>query len=951
MRRPCVLFAIVLAFATIGSGPLRSAPWREVESDLPAHPKLHQGRLANGLRYMLLPNPEPKDRISLRLVVAVGSLHENDDESGLAHFVEHMAFRGTRTHPNGSLTAALQRLGVGLGPDSSAFTYNDHTTYHLQLPDATDATLREGLQVFREFAEEVTFAPELIEIERGVILSELATRDTPEARTLRANIAFLWPDSRPVRRPIGGTAAAIESFTRAQFISFYDAWYRPERMAVVIVGNITPARAVPLIERELGRIAGRGPPRTESPDHAPSMASAADVAIHADPALSGVQLTFQHPRLIPPAADTPRMRRADLHAALASAMFQRRLQRIALEPGNSFVAPIAWIEDAFPGWQQAGFSVAGNLTDWRRVAAGTEQEHRRAFLFGFTPGELEEQRRNFTVAYEQAVRSAATHHSEALAGQLVHSLLTGTVFAAAEVRQRDIAEPLARATLADCLEAFRRAWTNHAPHVFVATNPVFAITRAQFAATLNESRATEITAHQDRPDSAAEFLYKDFGAPGKLTREEHIADLDLQLSEFANGVRFNFKATSFTADWVEVRVRIGEGKLSQPAHQPGLDYLANFMVVAGGLHRHPASDLSRVLAGRAVSVAFRVESDACVFTASCARRELALSLQIITAFLTDAAYRFELMRDARTSFHGLHLGLANAPGGAISLQALRDLAGGDPRFGIPTYEELISRNLDQLKAWLEPQFKRSAIEMSVAGDVSWDEARAAVAATLGALPRREARKLSRDDTVHSPPPELPLKVFQVDSSLKQCAIAWYWPVGTVADIREERRCRLLAQVLDDRMRVRVREELGAAYSVAAGFEETRGFPHLNYFVVYTEVPPAHARATMNIIRRETAALVRKGIEPDEFMRAKLPLVRSREDDLRSNAYWGGTVLADAQQYPARLAAARDRSSDTLAITAEELSRLARRHLQPDGIFRFATVPAAAPDRHAGPGSN
>ena len=112
--------------------------------------------------------------------MAVGSLHESEDEHGLAHFVEHMAFRGTRTHPDGSHVTALQRLGLGFGPDSTAFTSYDHTIYHLELPAPKEATLREGLRIFRDYAEEVTFDPALIERERGVILSEKSTRNTPK---------------------------------------------------------------------------------------------------------------------------------------------------------------------------------------------------------------------------------------------------------------------------------------------------------------------------------------------------------------------------------------------------------------------------------------------------------------------------------------------------------------------------------------------------------------------------------------------------------------------------------------------------------------------------------------------------------------------------------------------------------------------------------------------------
>ena len=139
------------------------------------------GTLPNGFRYAILPNAEPKDRISLRLLVSVGSLQERDDE---------------------------------LGPDSTAFTHYDYTIYHLELPDTKEATLREGLRVFREYAYEVTFDEALIETERGVILSEKTTRDTPDARNGLANLRLLFPESRQVRRPVIGTEESIRHLTR-----------------------------------------------------------------------------------------------------------------------------------------------------------------------------------------------------------------------------------------------------------------------------------------------------------------------------------------------------------------------------------------------------------------------------------------------------------------------------------------------------------------------------------------------------------------------------------------------------------------------------------------------------------------------------------------------------------------------------------------------------------------
>ena len=151
--------------------------WAHEQSDLPPDPAVHWGILPNGLRYAIRPNAEPKGRIAMRFVVLAGSLHEADDERGLAHFLEHMAFRRTKDHPEGTLIASLQRMGIAFGPDNTAFTNYDFTIYHLELPDSSEHTLREGLGVFREYADGLIFTREDVDLERGVVLSELSTRD------------------------------------------------------------------------------------------------------------------------------------------------------------------------------------------------------------------------------------------------------------------------------------------------------------------------------------------------------------------------------------------------------------------------------------------------------------------------------------------------------------------------------------------------------------------------------------------------------------------------------------------------------------------------------------------------------------------------------------------------------------------------------------------------------
>ncbi|HVS52551.1 MAG TPA: insulinase family protein [Opitutaceae bacterium] len=948
MLRFGLIAASILAFAPLAAeaaepaaiSAARPSPWPEVASDLPNDPALRLGTLPNGLRYAILPNAEPKDHVSLRFLVAAGSLQEADDERGLAHFIEHMAFRGTRTFPDGAMTTAFQRLGLSFGPDNTAFTTLDHTIYHLELPDAAAATLREGLRAFREYADGITFEPKLIERERGVVLSEMATRDTPESRAADVNVAFLWPRARDVRRKTIGEAEAIRRFTQAQFFAFYNAWYRPERMAVIVVGTVDPAQVEKMITEQFATLVARAPARPEPPDLITREAAPPSVAVFSDPGVIGVSLALEHPRFEERPPDTHTRRVRGLHEALAFAMLHARLQRLAEKTDASFVAPQATLGGGPRQWQLATIALNGRISDWRGAAMALEQEHRRAFEFGFTARELTEARARFATAYEESVRVAATRPSSWLAQQIAGSLLYGAAFPTPAELQRDLAPDLAAATPADCLQAFRDVWSTRAPSVFVSANPAFSITREQIAATMNESRAAVVTAPAETV--APPFAYGDFGPPGRLVRENQIADLDLRLSEFANGVRLNFKATTFEADIVDIHVRVGDGKLSQLKSRPGLDLLADAALVTGGLGRHTTQELTEILSSHAISVGFHVEADACVFSARAAKRDLPLACQVIAAFLTDASFRPETMREVHARFNSMYASLAASPSGPISMQAFREIFSGDGRFGIPGYDELYARDIGEVTAWLDPQFKHGPIELSIVGDVAWEGAEAAVAATLGALPPREARATAAPAVPVVVAPVWPdYRIYGIPPALKQIAVSWFWPVPSVNDVHEDRRSHLLASILADRLRVRLREELGATYGPTAQFEHTNGFNDADCFAFTAELQPAHAKQAVQLLRREIAALHDKGPTEDEFNRAKQPFLREMTDSLRTNSYWGITVLSDAQQRPERIAAVRDRAADIAAITREEIAALARRQLDPARAFRFATAPVEA----------
>lgn len=942
MIRLCL--ALVLCISGFQSAIGETTTWAHELGDLAPDPAVHWGSLPNGLRYAIRPNAEPKGRISLRFLVKAGSLHEKDSEQGLAHFLEHMAFRSSESHPEGSLVEKLQRLGIGFGPDNTAFTTFDYTIYHLELPDSKLETLKTALSVFRIYADGLKFKEEEVELERGVVLSEMATRDTPSSRASNASTALMLPLSRVNDRKPIGKESRIASFQARHFQTFYDTWYRPERMILTLVGEIDQETGTELITEIFSSLQARTPVPPEPKLNYEATEGLPDekVRIFRDATMTGLGITLgaASPDALEP--DTRANRIKDLHGALAFHMLERRMANRAAQRGSSFNHPSGYIGSYIHGWDFNSISLVTNFPGARPAIRIVEQELRRAIEFGFTESELRKAKTYYTTNYKQNVLTADTQPSPSIATSLATSIAYDKVFSDDQTIADEMLPLVDATTLEACHTVFQEVWRRSTPKLFIGTNYHFAHTEEEVAEVYSRSQKIEVLPPEDRGE--IKFAYTDFGPPGTLESKEYVEDLDLWLSKFSNGVCYNFKQTDFEADNVVIYLRVGAGRLSQPQNLSGLDILANYGLLNGGLGKHNNAEMMDILNGHVINLSFGVSSDAFTFSMSCAPRELLLAFQTLTAVLQDSAYGSEGMRSAHSGYSSFYQRLSSTPGGPIFAAAPRVLADGDLRFGVPSRDHLYRLTLDDLRSWVEPEFMNGPIEVSVAGDVDFETTTKVIAQTLGALPARSPRDPEQIDHTRIPASNGRPIITPVSDKLGQSAVAYYWPVFEVPDVQTDRRCRLLASLVEDRLRKRVREEFGAAYSVTTQFIQIDGFPHQNYFMVYAEVEPTRANEIDQLIRREIASMKREGITRDEFERTKQPYLAQRKVHLRTNSYWGYTVLHDAQQRPERLDAARNRSSDTAAITAREVQALLDQHFNINAAFVFRSVPDPSVDR-------
>jgi zinc protease len=635
--------------------------------------------------------------------------------------------------------------------------------------------------------------------------------------------------------------------------------------------------------------------------------------------------------------DTAANRLKYLPRSLALRMLNRRLSILAKQEGAPFLSGIVGVTEQFDFFRNASIELNCRPDQWSAALGVAEQELRRALDHGFQPEELAEAVAEMKNNLEQAVRTAPTRRSGALANDLTDDLIDRSVTTHPKDDLALYLPALAAVTPEDCANALRATWSEAAGRrIFVSGNLELPRAPQNIAAAYATSRRQIVTPPPRQAQAA--FAYTDFGKPGKVDETRAVDDLGVTLIEFKNGVRLNLKPTDFEAGRIRISIRVGGGTLTVPADQRGLALLANVAFTTGGLGKHSVDDLQRLLAGKTVGLGFGAADDAFSFSGTTNRNDLLLQLQLFCAYLTDPGYRPESLRQVHKAADQLYLRLAHTLDGPLRLEVAALLAGGDPRFGLPPKDVLLSRSLDELKAWLTPQFAKGPIEIAIVGDFDPQATIDAVGQTFGALPKRQ-KKPAYDDARRVAKLTEPLaKEYAIESDIPKALVRLYWPATDGRDVKLARRLRLLADVFADRLRVKIREELGATYGGNAVPDLSDTYPGYGYLIADATVAPDDTRRIADAIKAVAAGLHANGVTDEELVRAKQPVLTALRESSRTNGYWLGNVLTAAQEFPERLDWSRTRYTDNESVTAAELTELAKQYLDPTRVAEFTIIP-------------
>lgn len=898
----------------------------DLDAPLPVDSTVRVDTLENGLSYYVRRNTSPEERAELWLVVDAGSTLETDDQRGLAHFIEHMAFNGTRNFEPQELIGYLESIGMRIGPDINAFTSFDETIYMLQLPTDGESSLETGLQILEDWAEGITFDPREIEQERGVLVEEWRLHRGAGGRMIDAQAPVLFSGSRYAERQPIGTLDVLRNASREDLVGFYEDWYRPDLMAVIAVGHFDEAEVERMVRERFGDIEAPAdaPARwiPELPEHEETL-----FATFTDPELTGTSVAV-YTKLPRPPEGTGRDYRASLVEGLYHAMLNDRLYEIGHRPDAPFLYAFSdsdtIVRAGQVDQQEVGVEPGRALEGLRALLTEIERVRRH----GFTEGELARTKLALLRAYEQTLVERDARSSGSYAAEYSRAFLVDEPIPGIDVEVDMVTTYLPTITLEE-VEALAGRRTGEANRVILVSAPepqaATLPSNDQLLATFQEVKSLELAPYEDAGFEAD--LVAEAPEPGEIVERREIEEIGVTEWKLSNGATVVVKPTDFRNDemYLVGFSPGGHSTLSDERYLSG-SYAAE-IVALGGLGQLGEIALAKALAGRVAEVGPYVDELEEGVRAGGSVRDMETVFQLV--HLAIAHPRFD--EQAVESFRGrLRPGLESRladPEQVFVEEFFERLAQDHPR-----RQPLTPERLDEIdpQVALEVYRERFAdageFTFVLAGSFRLEDVEDLVETWLASLPATGREESWRDPGVERPDEPVELVV---ERGIEPKATVWMLLHGEAPWSREqEHLLGSLARVLELRLRDVMREDLGAVYGVSVE-TDLSWRPRERYSVsIRFGCAPERARALVDRVRQVIEELREDGPPEDLVTRVRAQQRSAHQGRIRNNAYWV-RELVEAYAQGADPRRILDFDEQVESVTPESLREAARTYLEWD----------------------
>ncbi len=921
--------------AALGAQPdPRAGQWAHATSELKPHPDVVWGALPNGFRYALLPHRAVPQAATLQLLVLSGSLDETDQERGLAHFIEHMCFRGNSEFSEKEMIQFFQELGIEYGSDVNAVTTFDHTAYSLDFRDASAELLGKGLRLFRSFADGVTFAAEAVEQERGVILSELRGRDSYMAKGQLASMQAIFNGLKFPERTPGGTPETINALTPAQFRAFYQRCYRSDLMVLVASGDFAVGEMEAMVRERFGSMERPSAPLPPRHYGALVQSSAPRAEVFRISDVGFVRATIASARPAGDGIDSRERRIESQRESFVQQLLSERLQRgLFNTPGGSAES------ETLLGYQAAVAGVTSNGKDWATHLGALDQMIRATHRWGFDDAEIEALRKRQLRNAELMIEQVDQSDPHVLSQDLLDSIVEHRVYIGPKENYRWIAAWLRTLSPEALTATYRRIWDVDRLVLHLNGEIDRELKTTEVVQALQKGRQGVLREVQLAARKEHRFQLQNWGEPTPVELVKDLPQFGAKLYKFGNGVHLNIVPSTKEPGVVRTLVRVGSGLLDMPGNKPALKEFGLQTLFASGTAHYLAEDMRKIIGDQFLSFDFGVdEQDAFTFSGTTSREDLNAFLGVVTEFLYQPKFGTFVHRSQK-----LQATISRASSTVGMQEGMRDLVDhlfkGDARFTNGTFVDYVGLSSVDVRSWVEEPLTKGFVEVTIVGDVSEQEALEAMRLTLSQLGPRAEKKVLRvkpKPVKISAPPGFKRIEFIGESHL--AVVMGYWPVDGEISSRDRAVLYLLAKILELHVREEIRNNLGLAYSPSAKFENYDGFPEFSLLSASIDCSHEESSRIAILLEQIASKLSREGINEGEFMGARGILSSRIRRSWAENSFMLQS-LERAQERPEsleELIALKDGLVDT--ITLAEVEKWAKKVLTRRNVRTAAIVP-------------
>lgn len=864
-----------------------SFSWAQIDT-LPLSQKVLYGKFDNGFTYYIYPNSYPKNKVSLYLVVNVGSIVEKENEKGFAHFVEHMAFNGTKHFPKNTMIDFLRSLGAKFGPDANAITNFDESLYLLHIPIEKVSDLDKAFLILEDWARWVQFHADEVEKEKGVIIEEWRMRMGPFERFQRQYIPELFNHSLYAERLPIGDLDLIQKAKPSDFKHFYQQWYHPFLMAVIVVGDIEPSK----IEKHLKNHFEKIKPKTTAPKRIQVTIPDNDepnIVIGADKEFPFTWFYLSIRRPFQPVRTKEDLKR-HLLDQIVLYLLNERYEELLLEEDVPLSQVELTLEHIIRPYEFLSWYGYGNAQELEKGFIALWKEAARVYQHGFLPSELEQAKLSLIEKYRSIVEKPI--ESKRIADTLVKHFLTHQQFSD-PIFTYDLVKELLKEIDVNTLNTYYRT------QIFTKKNRTIVIGISGDSSEVTLPSKDRIRYLMDSIEKANLPPYEERFTVADLLQEKLLPHLSIKKKEkleygvkkvvFDNNLTVYLYPTKKIPDEIILWGRSPGGRSLYPPDQDKNLYFADEVAFESGIGQYPGAEIKKLLQQKGIQISFKIEDYWEEFKIIASKRNFSEALQVFYSYLTnvrqDSSFVFQYLKKRKAIYQNY----AEHPLAYFFIQFIEDLYQHNPRFLLPpdipkpSYFEGISFP-DIYKRFQERYQYINDFDIVVVGDFSEDTLLTQLNTYLGNLPSHEGL---REEWVD-------MGLYMREGAYRKVFYKGQDPLATVAFIlhdkfsyntpQERIKLKVLEEILKRRLINHLREKAGGTYTIQTQLDVQK-YPYSYYaYLFYFNCHPSRVDSLIHFLHNDFEDLVLNGPMEEEVNMAKAQLLKEYEEKVQKNPF-------------------------------------------------------------------